>query len=178
MDGARPVPEPAVVDLDQRSPETLTPQEQARRVRHAAVTERAANLLANDQRKLGEFRDRISSYRNGNISASELIDAFFSLFDTSSEELGKLVKELADIFEIAGKRDALLKAWNDWKAINEDYPSLPGPSGANVGTAAGVLASGMGTSRVLKLKSSTAQSSRSPTARQRSWLRPRNCPAR
>ena len=154
---------------DQRPLEALTPQEQARRLRHAAVTERAANLLHNDPVKLTDFRDRISAYRNNNTSASDLIDAFFSLFDTSSSELGKLVNELADIFEIAGKRDALLKAWSDWKAVNEDYPTLPGPTGAAATSAAGVLGSGIGTSRVLKLKSSTAPSSRSAMGMQRSW---------
>lgn len=154
-----------------QSAEELTPQEQARRLRHAAVTERAANLLRNDQAKLTEFRERISAYRNATISAADMIDAFFALFDTSSAELGKLIKELADIFEITGKRDALLKAWADWKAINEDYPTLPGPAGANVVTAAGVLGQGVGASRVLKLKSSTAQSGRSHGAAQpqRSW---------
>ena len=151
---------------DSRPLESLTPQEQARRLRHAAVNERAANLAHNDETKLNEFRSRISAYRNGIITASDLIDAFFSLFDTSSAELGKLVKELADIFEIPGKRDALLKAWADWKAINEDYPSLPGPAASS---AAGVLGAGIGTNRVLKLKSSTAPSSRSPMSQQRSW---------
>lgn len=149
--------------------EALTPAEQARRLRHAAVTERAANLLGNDQTKLTEFRQRISAYRNGTTSAPDLIDAFFSLFDTSSKELGKLIKELADIFEIPGKSANLLKAWGDWKAINEDYPSLPGPSGANATSAAGVLGQGLGASRVLKLKSSTAQSSRSSIGQQASW---------
>ncbi|RMX88329.1 hypothetical protein D0869_01698 [Hortaea werneckii] len=150
--------------------EALTPQEQARRMRHAAVTERAANLLRNDTVKLDEFRGRISAFRNGTLSASDLIDAFFALFDTSSAELGKLIKELADTFEIPGRRDAILKAWSDWKAINEDYPSLPGPAGANPASAAGVLGAGAGTNRVLKLKSSTAQSGRSHgAAQQRTW---------
>ena len=152
-----------------RPAEALTPQEQARRLRHAAVTERAANLLRNDQVKLKEFRDRISAYRIGTVGAAGLIDTFFALFDTSSSELGKLIKELADIFEIPGKRDTLLKAWADWKAINEDYPSLPGPTDANATSAAGVLGQGVGASRVLKLKSSTAQSGRSVGAGQRSW---------
>lgn len=147
----------------------LTPQEQARRLRHAAVTERAANLLRNDQTKLNDFRNKISSYRVGAISAPDLIDAFFTLFDTSAAELGKLIKELADIYEIPNKRDQLLKAWSDWKAINEDYPSLPGPSGTGASTSAGVLGSGIGASRVLKLKSSTAQSSRSAVSKQGSW---------
>ena len=151
---------------DARPLESLTPQEQARRLRHNAVTERAANLVQNDQTKLTEFRARISDYRNDSITASEMIDAFFSLFDTLSAELGKLVKELADIFEISSKRDALLKAWSDWKAINEDYPTLPGPAASS---AAGVLGSGIGTNRVLKLKSSTAPSSKSAMSQQRSW---------
>ena len=169
--------QPSVPALRNRSPPSTdtatrlaeTPQEQARRLRHAAVTERAGNLLQNDQNKLTEFRERISAYRNSAITPSELIDAFFSLFDTSSEQLGKLIKELADIFELPGKRDALLKAWSDWKAINEDYPTLPGPTGANATNAIGWLGAGAGTSRVLKLKSSTVQSSRSEIGRQRSW---------
>ncbi|KAL1634173.1 hypothetical protein SLS56_002476 [Neofusicoccum ribis] len=145
----------------------LTPQEQARRLRHNAVTERAANMLRNDQTKVAGFRQRVSFYKNGSMTAPQLIEAFFSLFDTSSAELGKLIKELAEIFEIATKKDALLKAWNDWKAINEDYPSLPGPSGVPASSAAAVL--GAGGSRVLKLKSSTAQSSRSPVGKKGSW---------
>jgi len=160
---------PASVALTSPRPlEALSPQEQARRLRHAAVTERAANLLHNDKIKMDEFRERISTYRKDGIPAGDLIDAFFALFDTSSDALGKLVKELADIFELPAKRDSLLKAWSDWKAINEDYPSLPGPAGANA-TAAGILGQGAGTSRVLKLKSSTAQSSRSAVGRQASW---------
>ncbi|KAK3048141.1 hypothetical protein LTR09_010480 [Extremus antarcticus] len=165
---ANPAPQlpPLPTSADTRPTEALTPQEQARRLRHNAVTERASNLLGNDQTKINEFRNRISAYRNDTVTATELIDAFFSLFDTSSAELGKLIKELADLFEIAAKRDGLLKAWNDWKAINEDYPSLPGPAG-NSSTAAGVLGAGLGGNRILKLKSSTAKSERA--GQQRSW---------
>ena len=150
-----------------RSHPVLTPQEQARQLRHNAVIERASNLLRSDTTKLSEFRTRVSSFRSSSITATELIDAFFSLFDTSSAELGKLVKELAEIFEIAQKRNELLQAWSDWKAINEDYPSLPGPSGVPAGASAASL--GSGGSRVLKLKSSTAQSNRSAANRQGSW---------
>ncbi|KAK5693730.1 hypothetical protein LTR97_010300 [Elasticomyces elasticus] len=152
-----------------RPAEALTPQEQARRLRHAAVTERAANMLRNDHTKLTEFRNHISAYRNGTVKPGDLIDAFFALFDTTSAELGKLVNELAEIFEIPGKRSDLLAAWSNWKAINEDYPTLPGPAGANAVTAAGVLGQGVGTSRVLKLKSSTVQSGRSVNAAPKTW---------
>ncbi|CAG8327168.1 unnamed protein product [Penicillium salamii] len=136
-----------------------TPQDQARRMRHEAVVQRASSLLRNDATKLSEFRSRVSSFRTSSISATELIDAFFSLFDTSSTELGKLVKELADIYEDESKRSELLRAWNDWRAINEDYPALPGPGGLLPGMSPSTV--NTGGSRVLRLKSSTARSSRS-----------------
>jgi hypothetical protein len=145
---------------------SATPQEQARRLRHAAVVERASNLLGNDQNKLKEFRAKVSTYRTSALSATELIDAFFSLFDTSTTELGKLIKELAEIYEEDSKRNALLKSWNDWRAINEDYPALPGPGGVLPGMSPGTVnGSGGGGKRVLRLKSSTAQSSRSAVGR-------------
>lgn len=146
-----------------------TPQEQARLLRHQAVTERAANMLRNDESKLQEFRSAISAYQHSKVSATQFIEGFFALFDTDSKELGKLIKELANIFEIPAKAEGLLKAWNDWKAINEDYPSLPGNAtgqALNGGTAA------HGGSRVLKLKSSTAQSSRSTVNQKASWSSP------
>ncbi|KAJ5584717.1 uncharacterized protein N7459_004517 [Penicillium hispanicum] len=143
--------------------QSLGPQDQARRLRHTAVVERASNLLRNDPNKLTEFRTRVSSYRTSSISATELIDAFFSLFDTSSSELGKLIKELAEIYEDNSKRTGLLQAWNDWRAINEDYPALPGPGGILPGMSPGTV--NTGGSRVLRLKSSTAQSSRSAVGR-------------
>ncbi|EAW08515.1 E3 ubiquitin-protein ligase HEL2 [Aspergillus clavatus NRRL 1] len=143
-----------------------TPQDQARRLRHTAVIERASNLLRNDANKVADFRAKVSQYRTSKISATALIDAFFSLFDTSSTELGKLVKELAEIYEEDAKRNELLKAWNDWRAINEDYPALPGPGGLIPGMSPGTTSGGGGGGkRVLRLKSSTAQSSRSAVGR-------------
>lgn len=145
----------------------LSPQEQARRLQHNAVMDRASTMLKNDQTKLSDFRGSVSSYRTSALSASQLVDTFFSLFDVSTGDLGKLIKELADIYENEAKRNDLLKAWNDWRAINEDYPSLPGPNGILPGSSAG--AGGSGGHRVLKLKSSTAQSSRSAVSRHGSW---------
>jgi hypothetical protein len=161
----------------------VTPQEQARRLRHSAVIERASSLVQNDQTKLTQFRNSISSFRANAISAAALIDSFFALFsDTSSNALGSLVREVADLYEDKVKAESLRTAWNDWRAINEDYPSLPGPSGMSgdalpVGWAqitastpsASTAAPPKSTSRVLKLKSSTAQSSRSSTSRNASW---------
>ncbi|KAJ9157545.1 E3 ubiquitin-protein ligase hel2 [Pleurostoma richardsiae] len=155
----------------------LNPQERARLVRHGAVIERASNLLSNDAAKMATFRAHISSYRNGTLSAPQLIDGFFALFsDTSSNALGTLVREVADLFEDKAKADALRKAWHDWRAINEDYPSLPGLGGmhgattstsgwANAAAAsptthgASAAAQQKHSTRVLKLKNSTRRGS-------------------
>lgn len=145
----------------------MTPQEQARRLHHNSVMDRASNLLRNDTTKIASFRTAVSSYRSSTLSATQLIDNFFSLFDVPAGDLGKLIKELADIYENESKRNDLLKAWNDWRAINEDYPSLPGPSGVLPGSSA--AAAGSGGYRVLKLKNSTTQSSKSAVSRHGSW---------
>jgi E3 ubiquitin-protein ligase ZNF598 len=161
----------------------VSPQEQARRLRHSAVIERATTLLQNDQIKLTRFRNAISSFRTNAISARALIDTFFALFsDASSNALGSLIREVADLYEDKAKAESLRTAWNDWRAINEDYPSLPGPSGLSGSSLplgwAQVTSSNppstattapKSTSRVLKLKSSTAQSSRSSASRNASW---------
>ncbi|KAL2421242.1 E3 ubiquitin-protein ligase hel2 [Exophiala dermatitidis] len=170
----QPQPLPPVENLnlgtDAPGPSTsnATPQEQARALRHQAVIDRASTLLKNDRTKLSQFRTHVSAYRSGTSSATELIDSFFSLFDCPSTELGKLIRELSDLYEDDGKRQALLQAWNDWRSINEDYPSLPGPSGTLPGVSSGTTGSGSGR-RVLTLKKSTAQSSRSAVSRQGSW---------
>ncbi|KAL4866083.1 hypothetical protein BDV12DRAFT_139381 [Aspergillus spectabilis] len=161
-----PAPATPVNEMENLNITSATPEDQARRLRHTAVVERASNLLGNDTSKLNEFRTRVSHYRTAQISATELIDAFFTLFDTSSSELGKLIKELAEIYEDDSKKNALLKAWNDWRAINEDYPALPGPGGSIPGMSPGTVnTSGTGARRVLRLKSSTAQSSRAAAGR-------------
>lgn len=153
-----------------------TPQEQARRAQHAAVIERATRMLGNDNLKVAQFRNALSSYRNNGISASGLIDSFFALFtDTASSSLGTLIRDIADLYTDQKKAESIRTAWNDWRAINEDYPSLPGPSGMTGGESvgwAGITASMPSnvtiqpakTSRVLKLKSSTKQSSRASPA--------------
>ncbi|KAH7150200.1 hypothetical protein B0J13DRAFT_499097 [Dactylonectria estremocensis] len=149
----------------------LSPEERARLVRHGAVVERASNLLGNDANKMATFRSHISSFRQGSFTAPQLVDAFFTLFaDTSSNALGTLVREVTELFEDKNKADALRKAWQDWRAINEDYPSLPGLSGMHGATSSSsgwasasaanpalptAAPSQKYSNRVLKLKNST-----------------------
>lgn len=153
------------------SPAPSTPQEQARRIAHEGVISRASSLLRNDPPKLNDFRGKISAYRRSAIDATNLIEGFFSLFDTSPAELGTLIKEVAHLYEDESKRTNLLQAWNDWRAINEDYPSLPGPSGTPPLTSSSTVGGGGGAGgasgkRVLRLKSSTGPSSRAAVGQQ------------
>ncbi|RDA86301.1 hypothetical protein CP532_5675 [Ophiocordyceps camponoti-leonardi (nom. inval.)] len=114
---------------------SMSAEERARLVRHNSVIERAASLVANDGAKLAAFRGYISAYRRGGFTAPQLLDAFFTLFaDVSSNALGTLVREVADLFEDRAKADGLRAAWHNWRAINEDYPSLPGLSGMHGAT--------------------------------------------
>ena len=158
----------------------MTPEERARFVRHGSVIERAANLIGNDAQKMAAFRDHVSSYRQTNITAPQLIDVFFTIFaETSSNALGTLVREVADLFEDKKKADDLRKAWQDWRAINEDYPSLPGLSGmhgettSSTGWSSAAAAnpeiptaapSQKHSTRVLKLKNSTRLGGPAPVA--------------
>lgn len=176
-----PQPQPladALSTLSVTDQANMTPADRARLVRHGAVIERASNLLGNDATKMNDFRSHISSYKSGSLTAPGLIDSFFSLFsDTSANALGTLVREVADLFDDKAKADALHKAWQDWRAINEDYPSLPGLGGmhgattsssgwASAASSGPTLHPGSGggsaaaarerhTTRVLKLKNST-----------------------
>lgn len=167
----------AISDASQTSSTApQTPQEKARAARHAAVISRAVSLLGSSgsnsitDTKMNTFRELISSYRTSSITARDLVDQFAtSLFpsSTSPSELGKLVRELADLFESETKCQQLLEAWNDWRSINDanDYPTLPLPSGASSSSFAGGMGGmnstlGAGGRRVLRLKNSTAQSGR------------------
>ncbi|AEO67893.1 6c1a7c12-f659-444d-9da9-d91959397571 [Thermothielavioides terrestris] len=166
---------------------SLTPEQRASLTRHGAVIERASNLLGNDPSKMTTFRSHISTYNKGSMTPQQLIDAFFALFsETSSHALGTLVREVADLFEDKKKGEALRRAWQNWRAAEEDYPSLPGLGGmrgattSTTGWAAAAAASSSGpagssaqaaaahaaaqlrhSTRVLKLKNSTRRGSTS-----------------
>ncbi|CAK7267914.1 hypothetical protein SEPCBS57363_002833 [Sporothrix epigloea] len=152
----------------------MSPADRARFARHGAVIERASNLLGSNPRKINAFRYNISSYRSGSRTATQLIDAFSTLFaDTSDTALSSLVREVADLFDDVSKADTLKKALSDRRAaagganaVQEDYPSLPLPvvsTSASSGWAAAASSSpsishsqpSSSSTRVLRLKHST-----------------------
>ncbi|KAK1753361.1 E3 ubiquitin-protein ligase hel2 [Echria macrotheca] len=158
----------------------LTPEQRASLTRHGAVIERASNLLGNDRSKVDTFRSYISNYNKGSMTADQVISAFFSLCsETSWNALGTLVREVADLFDDKKKGEVLRKAWQNRRAVNEDYPSLPGLGGMRGATtstsgwaaaaaatptpgqanAANAAAQARHSTRVLKLKNSTRRGS-------------------
>ena len=142
-------------------------------LRHQRVQTRAAQLLKDDPSKIEEFQQLVSRFNRGGILAIGLVESLVGLSgighnDVASPEVGSLVKELAELFDETHKHDALMAAWNDRRARTEveDYPTLP--PGAPAPTAGGAAGWHAG-ARVLRLKSATAQSSRSPVARPAAW---------
>lgn len=155
----------------------LAPEDHARLARHGAVIERASNLLGNDAAKITSFRNNISLYNKGSLAPRNLVDALLAVFAASSSNaVGTVVREVADLFEDTNKGEALRKVWNDWRAINEDYPSLPsldgmrGATTSSSGWAAAAAATPVTTqaslqqqlghtTRVLRLKNATRRGS-------------------
>ncbi|RVD81068.1 uncharacterized protein DFL_008945 [Arthrobotrys flagrans] len=117
--------------------------------KHEQVVGRATRLLNGDSSKLETFKKYISSYNSEKMSARDLIEAFWVLFNVQvAADLATLLRELSELFEKEEKRRKLLEAWHEWKSVNEDYPPMPGSS-------SGATAAGAGGARVLKLKSAT-----------------------
>ncbi|KAF1815930.1 hypothetical protein P152DRAFT_471303 [Eremomyces bilateralis CBS 781.70] len=155
-----PTEAPAPPAIDSRNPPS--PRTAARSLRHNALIGRVARLLSDPESGLTTFQSLIASFKSGAISGSDLITGIFDLTSSASRsEVGKVINELVDIFEIEPKKQELRSAWNDWKAMHEDYPSLPVMSepGSSRPLPSSTWA-GAGSGRVLKLKSSTARSAR------------------
>ncbi|KAK4445058.1 E3 ubiquitin-protein ligase hel2 [Podospora aff. communis PSN243] len=178
-----PITQPMVDAMDNISISdlsSLTPEQRASLTRHGAVIERASNLLGSNPSKMATFRSYISNYNKGSMTPDQVISAFFTLFsETSSTALGTLVREVADLFDDKRKGEALRKSWQNWRAGNEDYPSLPtlgGMRGATTSSsgwaaaasatpttaqsnAVNAAAQARASTRVLKLKNSTRRGS-------------------
>ena len=105
------------------APSSLPPQVAAR---HAAVLEKAAQLLNNDKDKLTQFKSHVSAFRHSESSASDLIDRLWDIFNAKLDEFGKLITSTADLFDYDAKpkRSELLGAWHDWKIQVSPNPRL------------------------------------------------------
>ncbi|KHJ36179.1 putative c2h2 finger domain [Erysiphe necator] len=153
-----------------------------RSLKDQALSERASLLLQKDPSKISQFQSFFIAYNDSTIKASTLIDNLISLLaDSPSNSIGTLIREIADLTEDRKKAEELRKAWNDWRAINEDYPSLP--TSNNGGGSSGILSWAARTGnfsssghnapassvRIINLKKSTTNSDRSFISQPKSW---------
>jgi len=101
--------------VSQSKPPSNLPPEVA--ARHGAVLEKAARLLNSDAEKMAQFKSNVSSFRHSELSATDLIDRLWDIFNAKLDEFGKLITSTADLFDhdAKEKRTELLGAWNDWK---------------------------------------------------------------
>ena len=109
-----PQPTPNEPQQPPNTTSSLPPEVAAR---HAAVIEKAKQLLNQDLDKLNQFKGQVSSFRRGDSTATELIDTLWDIFNTKLDEFGKVITSTADLFDYdaKSKRTELLGAWNDWK---------------------------------------------------------------
>ena len=130
---------PATSDATQTADSSapMTVEQRTRALRHTAVNERASSLVHNNAAKMAAFRAIIAKFKHSSETASTTLDSFFTLFaDASPNAISTLVREVAELYEDQSKSDGLRNALADWRAINEDYPSLPGLGGMHGSTTA------------------------------------------
>ncbi|KAI8998316.1 hypothetical protein BC832DRAFT_565461 [Gaertneriomyces semiglobifer] len=154
------------------------------------IMQRMQHLFNSDVSKLTEFKSLTQSYRNDLISADELVKSFMQLAlsaktsrpaKETESEAGILWRKLADTVPGATtlsnsggrngsalpssenkKRNEMLRAWNDWKVRNSDFPapkkSTPSYASASASSGpSGGSNSGNNGSRVLVIKNNASR---------------------
>ncbi|GAA5921847.1 hypothetical protein JCM1841_005564 [Sporobolomyces salmonicolor] len=99
-----------------RDPQTLE--------RHAQLLRRVQEIVGGNEGRVAAFRFAVRSYRANEMSASDLVDQLFNIFDQRNDEAGSIITSLADLFEDAEKRRAVLAAWRDLRIEENQFPSL------------------------------------------------------
>ncbi|GAA5949159.1 hypothetical protein JCM3765_003309 [Sporobolomyces pararoseus] len=91
---------------------------------HAGLMKRVQEAVGGNEGRIAAFRFAVRSYRGNEMSASDLVDQLFNIFDQRIEEAGSLIRGVAELFEESDKRQAVLNAWNDSRNEQNQFPSL------------------------------------------------------
>jgi hypothetical protein len=78
------------------------------------LLERVAYAVDGSDSRIAAFKAAVRSYRNSEMSANDLLDTFWSVFDRKMREMEDAVERLADLIDVAGKKADLLSAWRDF----------------------------------------------------------------
>jgi E3 ubiquitin-protein ligase ZNF598 len=154
LGGTRSAP-PTAAPAPQPPTSRLPPEVAAR---HAAVLEKAAQLLNNDPEKITQFKSQVSSFRRSDSTPTELIDTLWDIFNAPRDEFSKLITSTADLFDYDAKekRTELLGAWHDWKVqvVPHFFFANRQMQAADSAASSGFLPQPSQRSRILLLKSS------------------------
>ncbi|KAG0208355.1 hypothetical protein BGX28_000649 [Mortierella sp. GBA30] len=98
------------------APETLN--------KHAALQDRVQQFLQGGAGTLSHFRTLTTQYRNSQIPANQYIASLSSLFGSDLEKTGKVVQGLYDVLDSESKKAEMIRAWQDYRTVQHQFPSL------------------------------------------------------
>ncbi|SCV67234.1 BQ2448_5880 [Microbotryum intermedium] len=92
--------------------------------RHAQVMRLVADAVAGSEAKVTSFKLAIHAFRANEVSADDLVDQLWNVFDQDADKAEPIVKGVAGLMEDADKRAALHAAWRDRRIEQNQFPSL------------------------------------------------------
>ncbi|POY72987.1 hypothetical protein BMF94_3973 [Rhodotorula taiwanensis] len=91
--------------------------------RHAALMRRVRDATHGNEGKVAGFKIAVRSYRAGELSARDLCDQLYNIFDQRTDEAGAIVLNFAELLDDDEKRRALQSSWREMSSENQ-FPSL------------------------------------------------------
>ncbi|GAA6030555.1 hypothetical protein JCM8097_006203 [Rhodosporidiobolus ruineniae] len=98
--------------------------DQATVERHAVLMRRVQETVRGNEGRVAGFKIAVRSYRAGEMSASDLVDQLFNIFDQNIDAADPIIVTLSELFEDPSKRQAVLSAWRDVRIEQNQFPSL------------------------------------------------------
>ncbi|KAM0787208.1 hypothetical protein ACM66B_006447 [Microbotryomycetes sp. NB124-2] len=95
------------------------------KAQHEAVMRKVEEAVTSEA-KVTSFKLAVRSYRGGEVSADDLVDQLWNIFEQKEDTAAPIVAAVADLFskEDPEKRTALLTAWHDLRDQQNQFPSL------------------------------------------------------
>lgn len=81
--------------------------------RHAALMRRVQDATNGNEGKVAGFKIAVRSYRAGELSARDLCDQLYNIFDQRTDEAGAIVLNFAELLDDDEKRRALQTSWRE-----------------------------------------------------------------
>ena len=136
-------------------PENLTtPASASSQIQHQAVLDEVNTLLHGNTNNVSQFKQYISNFRMGKISAPTLIEQLWSLFNVKIDVLNRVINQVADLINDEKQKSYLLKAWNDFKIRDRQRSPFAAASSSRLLNQ--TASSHLPASRILRIKSSSS----------------------